>query len=145
MSSRTLQGLIAATITPFHPDGSVDYAAIGPMLDRLIGVGIAGFYVCGSTYNIAAPLYRRIMDAVTGGNLQAAQELQHHSAEMVRVMCEFPFHGSLKATMEMLGMPGGPCRLPLRGLTSDEKSSLKNLLSEIGYFDWCGIEIGGVR
>jgi N-acetylneuraminate lyase len=98
----------------------------------------------GSTYNIAAPLYQRIMDAVKAGDLATAQQLQHHSTELVRVMNEFPFHGSLKAMMEMLGMPGGTCRLPLRSLTSNEKSSLHKRLTEIGYFDWCGIEAGAM-
>ena len=47
-----------------------------------------------------------------------------------------------KAMMEMLGIVGGPCRLPLRGLTLAEKDLLRGRLSEIGYFDWCGIDVG---
>ena len=49
MNSAPLRGLIAATITPFRDNGSIDLDAIGPMLNRLIDIGVAGFYVCGST------------------------------------------------------------------------------------------------
>lgn len=83
MNISPLRGLIAATITPFHADGSVNLDAIGPMLDRLIELGIAGFYVCGSTGE---------------------------------------------------GM----------SLTSDEQTALRKGLDKIGYFKWCGIEVGAV-
>ncbi len=155
MNISPLRGLIAATITPFHADGMKythtllhDYLSCkqldggrfdilwgcDEMLLGAVATGAAG--AVGSTYNIAAPLYQRVMDAVIAGDLQTAQRLQNHSVELVRELCKFPFHGALKAVMEMLGMPGGDCRLPLRGLTSDEKTALRKGLDKIGYFDW---------
>jgi N-acetylneuraminate lyase len=92
----------------------------------------------GSTYNIAAPLYRRIIDAVESGDLETARQLQFHSVSMVEVMKEFSFHAALKQVMQMLGMPGGPCRLPLTGLSKDEVKRLQQELQSIGFFDWCG-------
>ncbi len=44
-----LNGLIAATYTPFHPDGSVNLDLIPKMTDHMIERGVSGFYVCGST------------------------------------------------------------------------------------------------
>ena len=44
-----LNGLIAATYTPFHPDGSVNTELIPGMVDHMIDRGASGFYVCGST------------------------------------------------------------------------------------------------
>ncbi len=44
-----LNGLIAATYTPFHPDGSVNLDLIPAMTDHMIERGVSGFYVCGST------------------------------------------------------------------------------------------------
>jgi N-acetylneuraminate lyase len=111
--------------------------------EMLLGAAASGAEgAVGSTYNVAAPLYRRILDAVAAGDLATAQELQHHSVALVQVMTSFPFHGALKAMMEMLGMPGGACRLPLRSLAANEKEALRQQLTEIGYFDWCGIECG---
>jgi N-acetylneuraminate lyase len=44
-----LEGLIAATFTPFHPDGSVDLDAIPSVVQHLVDQGIAGLYSLGST------------------------------------------------------------------------------------------------
>jgi N-acetylneuraminate lyase len=44
-----LQGLVAATFTPLHDDGTIRAEAIAPMVDRLVGQGIAALYVLGST------------------------------------------------------------------------------------------------
>ncbi len=46
---KKLTGLIAATFTPMHPDGSVNLAPVPAMVDRLAGQGVKGLYVCGST------------------------------------------------------------------------------------------------
>lgn len=92
----------------------------------------------GSTYNVAAPLYRRIIDAFEASDLQTARRLQYHSVQMVEVMQRFPFHGALKQMMEMIGMYGGPCRLPLRSLTRQSSDELRKQLDAIGYFEWSG-------
>ena len=44
-----LNGLIAATYTPFHPDGSVNLEIIPALTNHMIDRGVSGFYVCGST------------------------------------------------------------------------------------------------
>lgn len=44
-----LEGLVAATFTPFHQDRSLHLEAIAPMVDRLIDQQIAALYVLGST------------------------------------------------------------------------------------------------
>lgn len=44
-----LKGLIAATFTPLHTDGTIHLNAIPGMVDFLIDQGIAGFYILGST------------------------------------------------------------------------------------------------
>ena len=44
-----ITGLVPATFTPFHADGSLNLAPIAPMVDRLIADGVTGLYVCGST------------------------------------------------------------------------------------------------
>lgn len=44
-----LNGLVAATYTPFQRDGSLNTAIIPAMTDHMIDRGVSGFYVCGST------------------------------------------------------------------------------------------------
>ncbi len=44
-----LSGLIAATFTPMHADGTLNLEQIEPMIEHLTGIGVAGLYVCGTT------------------------------------------------------------------------------------------------
>ncbi len=44
-----LHGLIAATFTPMHQDGSLWLERIPDVVEHLLGRGIDGLYVCGST------------------------------------------------------------------------------------------------
>ncbi|QDU75875.1 N-acetylneuraminate lyase [Bremerella volcania] len=49
MVSSRLSGLIAATYTPFHADGTLALSKVAPMVEHLIRAGNRGLYVCGST------------------------------------------------------------------------------------------------
>lgn len=49
IENKRLQGLVAATYTPFDSSGAFNPAMVKPLVDTLIGDGIAGVYVCGST------------------------------------------------------------------------------------------------
>lgn len=42
-------GLLAATFTPFSPQGELDLARVPGLVERAITDGIAGLYACGST------------------------------------------------------------------------------------------------
>lgn len=44
-----LNGLVAAAVTPMHPDGRVNLAPIDRLVDHLLLGGVGGLYVCGST------------------------------------------------------------------------------------------------
>ena len=44
-----LTGLVAAPFTPFHADGSLNPDAIDPYAELLLGSGVSGVFVCGST------------------------------------------------------------------------------------------------
>ncbi len=44
-----IQGLIAATFTPMHADGTLALERLPDALDQAIERGVEGFYVCGST------------------------------------------------------------------------------------------------
>lgn len=49
MAHFNLQGSIAALVTPFKKDGSIDYEAYDRLLDLHLANGTAGVVVCGST------------------------------------------------------------------------------------------------
>lgn len=45
---KKIQGLIAASFTPFHEDGSLNLAIIPALTDKLVNDGLKGIFVCGS-------------------------------------------------------------------------------------------------
>lgn len=93
-----LTGLIAATYTPFHGDGSLNAELIRPMVDHMIERGVAGFYICGSTgegesltveerkrvaVETVAATGRRVPVIVQAGHnsIDSACDLARHAAE----------------------------------------------------------------
>jgi N-acetylneuraminate lyase len=50
----SLTGLVAATFTPMHADGSLHLAQTGPVAERLIAQGVAALFVCGTTGEAAS-------------------------------------------------------------------------------------------
>jgi len=92
----------------------------------------------GSTYNVAAPLFTRMIDAFNAGRLEEAQRLQFLAVQMVNALASYSYHPAMKELLKMLGRDCGPCRLPMRGLTSDEVKALSAKLESIGFFEWSG-------
>jgi N-acetylneuraminate lyase len=90
----------------------------------------------GSTYNIAAPLYLRLMEAFERGDLVMARRSQLQSVEMIRTIGKYPFHAAMKAVLGFHGFELGGCRLPQGRLSAPEIASLRNELLSLGYFDW---------
>lgn len=73
MSEFSLRGSIAALVTPFHSDGSIDYASFDRTLERLAEGGTAGVVVCGTsgetptlTEQEDADMFRHTMERVGG-------------------------------------------------------------------------------
>lgn len=104
------------------------------MLLSALVVGAQG--AVGSTYNIAAPFYRRILDAFTAGDLKEARTLQSKVVEMVRTFYDYPFHPAMKEVMRMIGPDCGTCRIPLCPLTAEQTEALRRNLERIGFFNW---------
>ena len=95
----------------------------------------------GSTYNIAAPLYLEILAAFQAGDMQEAQRLQLLSVKMIRVMLSHPFLAIMKWLLGLYGVECGGCRLPQANLTAEQTAKVRAQLDEMGFFDWCGVEL----
>jgi N-acetylneuraminate lyase len=104
------------------------------MLLAALAAGAEG--AIGSTYNLAGPLYRKIMAAFERGDLDEARKGQALAVEMIRVCLRYRGQPAFKAAMKLLGLDCGPNRLPLETLTLDEANALKKELDDIGFFDW---------
>ncbi len=90
----------------------------------------------GSSYNFAARIYLRLIDAFKRGDLDAARQEQYRSVRLVQLLSEFDYMAAAKALMEMLGVPVGPPRLPNVSLGPDRQRELRTRFERMGFFDW---------
>ncbi len=102
----------------------------------LSGLSVGAVGAIGSTYNFAAPLYRRVIAAFEQGDLQQAQQYQSLSIVMVRAIFECGGQAALKAAMNLVGPDCGPARLPLVSLSEEQVARLKHEFQAIGVFEW---------
>ena len=92
----------------------------------------------GSTYNYAAPIYRRLLAAHQNGDEATARALQDTAIRMIAV-CNgvgVTHLAASKALMAMLGVDCGPVRLPLIQPGAAQLASLREKLGEIGFFEF---------
>lgn len=120
MPHERLSGLIAAALTPFSEDGDVNLDRIGPLVEYLIGSGVRGFYVCGSTgegmslstaerkavtteFVKAAAGRVRVIAQVGHNSLTEARDLAAHAAsvgvDIVSATCPSYFKANDNATL----------------------------------------------
>lgn len=93
--------------------------------EHLLGAWATGARgAVGSSYNFAAPIYQRLLKAFEAGDLVKAQNEQLQSVKLIELLASFGYMGAAKATMEHLGVPVGPPRLPNGSLTESQKESL---------------------
>lgn len=104
------------------------------MLLSALAVGARG--AIGSTYNIAAPLYREIIESYDRHDMERAQELQMRSVALVRLLNKYPFHAAVKVVLELYGLEAGPCREPLASLDRSQRAQLALELEDSGCWEW---------
>ena len=85
-----------------------------------------------ATGNIAPALLAELYNTFARGDMKAAQAAQArlHPLRMALTLCTAP--GGVKAALKMLGLPIGPCRSPVAGLTADKAPKMKAALEAAG-------------
>jgi N-acetylneuraminate lyase len=104
------------------------------MLLPALALGARG--AVGTTYNFAAPLYRRLMASFEKSDLESARLEQRRSAELIACLNRYDFMPAAKSLMRMIGLDCGPVRLPLRSLTPESEERMNADLKGLGYFAW---------
>lgn len=95
----------------------------------------------GSTYNFAAPVYRRMWEAFDAGNLEEARLWQGRSVRLVRALVEVcGGRPGLKPMMSMIGHDCGPHRLPQRDPLRGQLEELRQRLESMGFYQWISEE-----
>jgi N-acetylneuraminate lyase len=87
----------------------------------------------GSTYNVATPLFRSLLDSARTGDLCAARASQLASVRLIDTLAKRGHIPSLKALMTARGVPMGPVRLPLRNLDPTSTADLLEELATLGF------------
>ena len=66
----------------------------------------------GTTYNFSAPIFQRVYEAFTRGDLDEARHWQGLAIAMIEIAVAHGGMPAFKAMMRWFGVDCGPCRLP---------------------------------
>jgi N-acetylneuraminate lyase len=101
----------------------------------LAALALGAIGAVGSSYNFAAPIYRRLLDAFARGDLETARMEQYCAVQMIETLAGFGYMAAAKTTMTRLGVDVGPPRLPNAPLTTEQQGALTAALETRGFFD----------
>ena len=105
---------------------------VDEMLLGALAVGGAG--AVGSTYNYAAALYLRMIEAYRAGDKNTAQTCTRHAVNLVEILLDFGLLAAGKALMALRGVECGPVRPPLRNLTGKQRTRLYDRVRALPIF-----------
>lgn len=108
----------------------------------LAGLALGCRGAVGSTYNFAAPLYHRVIEAFEKGDLATARAAQEQTVALVAALGRYQFMPAAKGLMGMLGVECGPVRPPLAPLDAAQLAAVRADLEQLGFFDWIREPIG---
>lgn len=87
----------------------------------------------GSTYNYAAPLYHRLIQAFEAGDLLSAQQLQQQSINMIRLLGKYGGIATGKAYMKLIGLNCGEFRLPVKNMDAIAFEQFKQEVATLSF------------
>ena len=103
----------------------------------LAAVALGAHGAIGSTYNFAAPLFRRMLGAFAGGENELARAYQLQAVNIVRCLMRFGFMAASKHTMSLRGVNCGPVRPPFRNLSESQQNELQEELEKLDISQAC--------
>lgn len=106
----------------------------------LAGIALGASGAVGSTYNFAAPLYLRIIDAVESEEWEKAREEQARAVAMVRIFEQFSTLAALKFAMNIVGVDCGPVRPPVGNLSATDQRRLRSDLERIQFLSEIAVD-----
>jgi N-acetylneuraminate lyase len=97
----------------------------------LTGLRAGAIGAVGSTYNFAAPLYLKLIDAFEHGDAVTAEACQRSAVAMIDAVISGPWHpiAGFKQLLALSGIDCGPTRLPLNTVTDSQLNDLTSRLS----------------
>ncbi|PSL07173.1 N-acetylneuraminate lyase [Cecembia rubra] len=102
----------------------------------LAGLTMGAKGAVGSTYNFAAPLYHKIIDAYQKGDFTAALSYQEKSIDFVSLYGKYGGSATGKAIMKLCGLDCGSFRPPIKILSEKDEVSLLSELNLLKFFEY---------
>jgi N-acetylneuraminate lyase len=100
----------------------------------LSGLALGAKGAIGSTYNFAAPVYLRVLEAFEAGDLAAARHDQLQAAQMIQVLLRYGGVPACKAILQHMGIDCGPVRPPLKTIAGEQLARLRDELRPFDIF-----------
>lgn len=94
----------------------------------------------GSTFNYAAPLYHKLIDAFQNGEMEKAAGYQQQSIDMIRLLGKYGGIATGKAYMKLIGMDCGEFRLPVKNMKETEFEKFSFDTQQIGFSSYCSVQ-----
>jgi N-acetylneuraminate lyase len=95
-----------------------------------LGLAMGAKSGIGTSLNVCAPLFGKIVEAFEAGDLAGAADWQVRANQVIDLMCRYNIIATTKELLTSMGVKAGPPRLPNGSLTSAQKADLK-----AGFFD----------
>lgn len=112
-------------------DGKYDLPfGVDEFLPAGLAVGAVG--AVGSTYNYAAPLYLKIIEAHEKGDHKVVIKLMDKVIEIIRILVEFGGVAAGKVAMQLHGIDVGDPRTPITPLSQETKKTVLEKFNRIG-------------
>lgn len=102
-----------------------------------LSIGAKG--AVGSTYNYAAPLYHKLMDAFAAGELNKAAGIQQTAIDMIRLLGKYGGIATGKAFMKLIGMDCGAFRLPIKNMSTALFEEFRKDVDNLGFYEFCAV------
>jgi N-acetylneuraminate lyase len=102
-----------------------------------LAVGAEG--AVGSTFNYAAPLYKRIIAAFNTGDLESARECQQLSIDFIRLLGKYGGIATGKSYMKLVGMDCGEFRMPVKNMSNDQFDQFKKDVAALHFDEYKSI------
>ena len=95
----------------------------------------------GSAYNVLPRLFVQAYEAFNVGDTTKARDLQAKGNRAINVFLGFPSLSALKEMTRLIGFDCGSARPPSLSLSDQQKGQLREMLDDIGFFDFAETRI----
>lgn len=99
----------------------------------LAALALGGAGAVGSTYNLAAPLFHKVIAAFAAGDLAASRDHQYRAVRLIGKLFEYGHIAACKEAVRARGVDLGGVRLPLANLTPDSAAALRRELDALEF------------